>query len=316
MRYKFAPLFASLLLAAGCGDTDAGAGLDEPIRVRGGQFFEGDLPGTAADAAPPDGLASITAFDFASPNVLPGQAQKSFQGRAADTASSVAIRLAGLGSGFWIVPVAAPDPQYPGELTWSLSADFSADVPAGLHRLVVVAIDGEGRAGQQREQQLCFVSRIPDNLHACNPTRAPPDVVIALRWNVDADVDLEVRTPEGRLVGPKNPLVVPPGEGTAPPAGSAAIDRDSLSACIPDGLRQENLVFRKRPPPGATFRLYANLFDTCGHDAVSFRLDAYEARGESESRELVPTFSQSGLLTPLDASGGASTGVLIVDYQF
>ncbi|HEY0840580.1 MAG TPA: hypothetical protein VGD74_10380 [Vulgatibacter sp.] len=316
MRHFLTAITSSLVLATACGGADAGQGLDEPLRVRGGQFFEGELPGSPADGEAPAGLAAITAFDFTSPNVLPGQAQKSIQGRATDSAASVAIRLAGLGSGFWVVPVGAPDPQYPGELTWSIGADFSADVAAGVHRLQVVAIDEAGRAGPQREQPLCFVSRIPDNLHACNPTRAPPDVVIALRWNVDADLDLEVRGPDGRLVGPKNPLVQPPGAGTAPPAGSAAIDRDSLGACLPDGLRQENLVFQERPAPGSSFRVYANLFDACGHGSVSFRLEAFEARGEGEGRELVPTFSQSGLLTPYDATGGASTGVLIVDYQF
>ena len=312
---RFALPLAALLLAA-CNAPDDGEGMDEPIRVRGAQFLAGDLPGTPPGTEAQAGLPEITAFDFTNPTVLPGQAQKSIQGRTTDTAVAVAIRLADLGSGHWVLPVGAPDPQYPGELTWSLSADFSADVPAGLHALIVVAIDADGRAGVQREQSLCFASRVPDNLHACNPDRAPPDVVVSLTWNVDADVDLVVRTPEGRLIGPKNPLVDPPDAGTPPPAGSSAIDRDSLSACLPDGLRQENLVFQKRPAAGSTFRIFADLFDACSAPSVSFRLEVFEARGEGKSRELTRTFGQSGVLTTFDQNGGTSPGVVIVDYLF
>lgn len=311
-----AALLVAALAVSACQGPDDGEGADEPIRVRGAQFLAGDLPGTPPDGGAPEGGPAITSFDFNNPTVLPGQAQKGIQGRATDDAAAIAIRLAGLGSGYWIFPVGGPDPQYPGELTWALSADFSADVPAGLHELVVVAIDADGRAGAQREQSLCFASRVPDNLHACNPDRAPPDVVIALTWSADADVDLVVRTPEGRLIGPKNPLVDPPGEGGPPPAGASAIDRDSLASCIPDGLRQENLVFQKRPAAGSVFRIHADLFDACAASSVSFHLVVYEARGEGTARELVSTFAQSGVLTPFDQTGGTSPGVVVVDYSF
>jgi len=309
-------MLAAALAVSACHGPDHGEGADEPIRVRGAQFLEGDLPGSPRGGDTPDGRPSITSFDFTNPTVLPGQAQKSIQGRSTDDAAAIAIRLAGLGSGYWILPIGGPDPQYPGELTWALSADFAADVSPGLYDLVVVAIDAEGRAGEQREQSLCFASRIPDNLHACNPDRAPPDVVIALTWSADADVDLVVRTPEGRLIGPKNPLVDPPGEGGPPPPGASAIDRDSLASCLPDGLRQENLVFQKRPAAGSVFRIHADLFDSCGASSVSFHLAVYEAQGEGKTRELVARFEQSGVLTPFDQTGGTSPGVVIVDYSF
>ncbi|WP_050726313.1 hypothetical protein [Vulgatibacter incomptus] len=303
-----------LLAFVGCGEFD-GSGAGEPIRVAGAQFVKGELPGLPAGEDAP-GLPEVTSFDLVNPTVLPGQARKGMQGRVTATASAVAVRMEGMGSGYWLVPAGAPDPQYPGELGWSMSADFALEIPAGAHVLQAVAIDEQGRAGARHEQNICVASRIPDNLHACNPDRAPPDAVVVLRWNVDADLDLEVLTPTGRLVTPKSPLVEPVPPGERPSDTAAAIDRDSLSSCMPDGIRQENLIFWKRPQHGTRFRFFANLFDSCGQSGVAFNLTVYEAVGEGGERHLEPTFTQSGTLRSFDETGVAGKGRLLVDYPF
>ncbi len=300
-------------LAAACGE-DESLGADEPFRARNAQFIEGELPGAPAS----QGRPAVTSIELQNPITVPGQAQKSIRGRVSEDAWSVGVRLKDFGSGYWVVPIGSPEPQNPGESVWSMSADLSMTLPSGPITLVAVAFDAEGRPGAQRETTLCIASRIPDNGSTCLPGRTSPEAVIVLEWSADADLDLEVLTPQGRLITPKKPLVnEPDGEPGAPDPDEARIVADSVGACIPDGLRQESLVFQKRPPSGSTFQIFANLFSSCGVRALSFRLTVFEARGEGDARRLEAVFSRSGLLNSEDETGGVSTGLLIVrDYKF
>lgn len=306
-----------LCFAAGCGEEES-LGADEPFRARNAQFFEGELPGAPAGAQPPEGRPVVTSIELQNPITVPGQAQKSIRGRVTEDAFSVGVRLKDFGSGYWVVPIGSSEPQNPGESVWSLSADISASLPSGPITLVAVAFDAEGRPGVQRETTLCIASRIPDNGAACLPGRELPEVVFVLEWSADTDVDLEVLTPEGRLITPKKPLVNQPGGSPAAPAADEArILADSVGACVPDGFRQESLVFQKRPPRGSKWQIFANLFDSCGVDSVSFELTVFEPRGAGDERKLVPVFSRSGLLGARDETGGSDTGLLLVrDYKF
>jgi len=304
-------------LGLGCGG-DEHLGTDEPFRARNAQFFEGALPGLPAGTESPKGLPAVTSIELQNPITVPGQAQKSIRGRVTEDAYSVGVRLKDFGNGYWVVPIGVAEPQNPGESIWSLSADISASLPSGPLTLVVVAFDARGRPGAQREATLCIASRIPDNGSACLPGRELPEVVMVLEWSADADVDLEVQTPEGRLIHPKKPLANEPASGSAAPdPEEARILADSLGACVPDGIRQEALVFQKRPPPGSTYQVFANLFSACGEGSISFKLTVYEPRGEGEARALEPVFTRSGLLGERDETGGSGTGLLIVrDYNF
>jgi hypothetical protein len=209
--------------------------------------------------------------------------------------------------------VGIPSPVDNNEPTWDATVDFARDIPAGKHVLGVAPIDDRGNDGAQGEQDLCIASRVPDNLNACDPTIAPPDAVISLEWDDDVDLDLEVRTPDGRLIDAKHPtsgmvsmLPIPPDIGV--------IDRDSNAKCVIDGIRMENLVYQTRP--SGTFGLYANLFSACGLPAVRFNMTVYEAQGDVPDRHLVKKASTSGELIDMDANGGASTGLLVTEYTF
>jgi hypothetical protein len=302
--------------AAGCDGQTNHVAFGEPIRVRGAQFIEGPLPGTAPAEGTVATTLAVTAIATLNPVVSPGEASKSLSGRTTSGASAIALRMGDLGSGYWVVPIGGPDPQYPGELTWSVAADFDADARAGLHPLRVVAIDASGRAGVQSELSLCLASRIPDNLNACEPTLAPPEAVLTLSWDADVDLDLHVVDPDGRDVNPKQPLVVPVDAGARPSPAAASFDRDSLAACTPDARRQEDLVFPARPH--GTWSIYANLFDACGKGGARFTFSVHEAEGGTDGtpRHLVETFTRSGRVIDLDANGDARPGLFVVQYPF
>jgi hypothetical protein len=308
---------------AACDGQSLGTQIGEPMRVRNAQFVAGDLPGAPppADASTPDldggvpsGPPVVTAISAINTVVYNGEGAKQITGRATANGASVALRFTDFGTGYWVLPLGNPDPLYPGELTWSATTDFDRSIPAGKHPLRVVAIDPNGVAGEQQEQHFCFASRVPDNLNACDPTRNPPEAVFSLTWDADVDLDLHVVGPDGRDVNPKHPLVNPVDGGTVPPRTDPAIDRDSLAACVPDGQRQEDLVFPARPT--GTWDLYVNEFDACGKQAVNFTLTVYEPDGTpGVDRHLVQTFTRSGRLLPVNADGD-SQGLFVVEYPF
>jgi hypothetical protein len=295
-------VLALLACAAACSGEKSPSGIEEPLRVRGGAFKEGALPGS-----PPDGAAAapgVTSFEAASTVIRPGQSGKSLLGRTSPDAVAVGLRFADLGTGYWVLPVDAPDPTNNGELGWEARSDFGANLPPGLHPLRVVAIDAQGRAGTQRELSVCASPSVPDNLAACDPKAAPPAAVISLSWDTHVDLDLVVVTPEGRVVDAKHP-----GAGDAGPR-APAIDRDSNGGCIADGTQRESLVFQE--PPHGSYLVYASLFDACGHAPVHFHVSLLEPK---DGRQ-VETIGHDGALLSAAAKGGSTLGTFACEIAF
>lgn len=306
-------LALAIALLSACGIPDP-SGIDEPLQVVGGQFFAGPLPGLAPDAPEADDAPAVFAFGWDNPVVLPGQGAKSIHGRVSEAATAVAIRFTELGSGYWLVPTGPLEPQYPGERTFSARASFTEQLPAGSHPIAVVALDADGRAGRQVVRSICVAGPIPDNLAACNPGTAPPAMVVSLSWNVDADVDLQIVASDGRLATPDKPLLDPVPQGQRPDAAAPRIDRDSLEACVPDGLRRENFILQERLPTGTSLAIHAKLQDACGFASVAFHLGVHERRGDDGAYELVETFSTGGMLHEFEAA--QKTGLLIGRIDF
>jgi hypothetical protein len=305
---------AAFPVLVACEGQPALSGIGEPIQVQGGQFLSGALPGAKVDGGA-SGSPVVTAVTFNNQLVIPGAAGKSFGGRTAG-ASAVGVRFADMGTGYWVVPIAEPDPQFPGENAFRFSANFDADAPAGNHNLLFVAIDSAGHPGAQTALPLCLQWRIPDNLHSCVPSIAPPNAVISLRWDTNFDLDLHVLTPSGVDVSPKLPLAAPPDAGGGPIDPKAArIDRDSLGGCIPDGLRQEDLVFQEPPASGA-YQISVDPFAACGQASVRFELTVFRVSGTCPDCNLDVTFTRAGELLASQTTGGASPGLFVTEVAF
>lgn len=316
-------------LTPSCGGEDAPLGLDEPIRVRGAAFKEGPLPGAppaaTASSGPPASVVpgpQVTAIESANNILRPGQLEKRLLGRTSPDAVALGLRFDGLGTGYWLLGLDAPDPTANNEPTWEALCDLSTRVPPGLHRLLFAAVNEAGVAGPQREQKVCVLPPYPDNLNACDPKIEPPAAVLALAWDSNVDLDLVVETPGGKTLSAKRPTTSPLNETGAPtlPAtapGVGVLDRDANGGCVLDGVRREHVVWQSSPTPG-TYYVRANLFDACGEGSVRFVVSLLlpEDRPDGQGRTLVEKLRIPGQLVALDANGGGGPGLFVTQFDF
>ena len=167
------------MLALGCGGEPLGTGLEEPFRVEDAQFHAGALPGLPPLTVADLGAGAQPVAPYPTPPEVAGRLVSpldvgfNVSGRASPDAYAVGFALAGLGSGYWLIPVGAPDPTNADELLWRAAIDFGASLPPGLSRLLVAAFDASGTSGTQRELELCVRAPTADNLNVCDPTSAP-----------------------------------------------------------------------------------------------------------------------------------------------
>lgn len=295
-----------------CGGEPLTTGLEEPFRVENAQFREGPLPGspplTVAELG--EGAQPVTPYptppEVAGRLISPSDVGFIVSGRASADSYAVGFQLAGLGTGYWLIPVSAPDPTNADELTWRAALDFGASAPPGLARLLVAAFDGQGRSGTQREIELCVRAPTSDNLNVCDPTLEPPALVVSLSWDNGADLDVEVVGPDGSSVNRSNT------RGTGPGIGGVQLEHDANAGCTQSGVPRENVVWDAAPPPG-NYALYVNLHDACGHSSSSFELSAWERRAGAAPGEYdqAQTFRTAGTLVGLQANGGATRGLVV-----
>jgi hypothetical protein len=253
------------LLPAACQAVRADAGLGAELRVAGGQFVAGDLERAAPDGGPAviSVLSSLTA-------VQPGERDKPVSGALAPAATAAALALRG-DSGYWIVVAGPPRLDAPDLPTFDVRLSFSPDLPLGDLALVVRAVDGDGRFGAP---SLVALSSAPPPA----PTGA---LVVSLRWDTEADLDLHVVTPGGVEIwaGNINSYQAPP-PGTAADAGSwqdgGILDFDSNAGCLIDGRRAENVVWQAAPPPG-DYLVRVDTASLCGAPAARWTVGVAEA---------------------------------------
>jgi hypothetical protein len=319
---QVAALISSLASAA-CWAENPQISSGEIFRIQNAQYVEGHIVGQPIeDAGPNPPPASENGLpDTSRPNTNQrifnaGQVGASFTGDASPNAVSVAFALDGVSHGYWVVPVGATDPAT-GRLVWSISADFGRDIPPGLRNLRAVAIDKRGRSGQEVVLNLCIRSLVPDNLVSCGAKTEPPQAVISLSWDVNADLDLQVKGPDGRLLEPKKSTTIRLMDGGMPVPGPASFDHDSNANCQIDGFRVENLVWQTERPQGR-YSIYANLFDACKQPVVHFSASVFEAGGGPDGgpQRLELKRTVRGELPDISANGGSQIGLFLTDYVF
>src|SRR5262249_7210610 len=176
--------------------------------------------------------------------VTAGSTDRTLSGSLAPTATAAAIGLSG-DSGYWILPAGPQKVQEPGYPTFSAYLGFSPLVPAGDYQLIVRAVDRAGRFGAP---QMITV-------HVMGPVLPDGMLVVTLRWDTDADLDLHLVVPGGAEVWAGNinsHELPPPGMSEDPNAWMTGgiLDFDSNSQCNIDGLRREDVIWKMPPPSG------------------------------------------------------------------
>lgn len=315
---------ASLALAACSGEPITRA-LEEPIRIPDAQFREGELPGlpplTADEinAGVMPQTPVVSGINLGNAIIPPREPARAFSGVSSPDTVAVGARFAKLGTGYWLLPTRGADVVNDGALEWSFRAGFGGDLPTGRQQLLLTGFDAAGHSGNQVGLTLCLSSELPDNGNACDPSAAPPALVVSLAWQAPVDLDLRVITPSGKIVDSKNPTTAEQDEDgnvdtTLP--GTGVIALDSFARCTPDGRRRESLVFQETPPPG-TYLIYANLFDACGQPGVSFDVSMHTpADGEEpDTFRQTQTYRQAGQLQAVHANGGAGLGMFISSFN-
>lgn len=307
-------LVLSTLLAACTGEVEQQVGYFEPVRVPDGELVERAL------ATDPDG-PSITAIDASSGILDVGQLGRSLTGRTTADAYAIAMRLEGLGSGWWVRPVDEVDPAYPGERNFLLTYDVGGATPPGRHTLLLAAVDADGRLGEPASLDVCVRDdRVPDNLNACDPTIAPPALVITMQWDPGVDLDLVVEVPGGKRIGHSSPTAgklvgssVP--DDTVADPRTGRLTRDSNAGCMVDGRNSEAVVFAEAPPAGS-YHVYADLFDACGESGALFRVVVYrrEAR-EGGAFALVEVARTDGAVLDSQAGGVAGPALFVTSVH-
>jgi hypothetical protein len=312
-------------LACACAGEGPSTVPTEPLEVNGGQFIAGTMPGAAvSDGGTSATQLAVTEINLPIRPIGAGWANQAISGLVTSDAVSVGLEFADMGTGYWVVPVGASDPINAGQSSFGFSVNFNAGDPAGMHPLRLVAIGPTGKAGVQATGSICLESSVPDNLHSCLPSKAPPAAVISLSWDTNFDLDLHVVLPDGTDLGPQS------ASGTLSDAGTGpSFDRDSLAGCVPDGVRQEDLVFQTTPAPGS-YEIRVDPFASCGQPDAHFTVTVYVAEPAAEcaacranpsaatcsSCELAAVFSQSGELLASQVTGGATPGLFVRNQTF
>jgi hypothetical protein len=309
---------AALLLAAACTGDQASpsTGLGEPIRVGSGQFVAGVLPGAVTSSVDGGVSPRVTDVSAASTEIEPGELGLLLAGHATADAQAIGVRFPDLGTGYWVVPVGAPDPTDDGLLTWQLSADFARNLAPGARNLAFAAIASSGASGTESTLSLCIDTPVPDNLNVCIPKRRPPAAVLSLSWDDPVDLDLIVQTPSGVVVGGKTGTSVAPGTTGTASAGSGVLDRDSNRDCAIDDIDREDIVWQSAPTTG-TYEVWVDPFSTCGKSGASFTVSLWLSEAQADgTQKLVqqePPLA-TGLVTSVQANGGSAPGLFVGSF--
>lgn len=291
------------------------AAIDEPLQVIGGTFKPGSLK--APPAAAPDQGVLVTAVELATGIIGPGE-RRVLAGRASEAGHALALQMAGLGTGYWLLGLDGLDPQFPGERSWNAQMALGHAVAPGLHSLRLAAVDGAGMPGPSRDVQLCVPPPWPDNLNACDPMLEPPEAVLELTFDQPADVDLEVRRPDGSWVGGKGKGSL--GETASPPGSSANAavyhDRDAGAGCQFDARLREHIVWTAPMVPG-TWGLHVRLHNACGQAAVGWRLRLLrkEPGPKPKTWQVVEAAAWQGQLVAVQADAGHGAALLVGELQ-
>lgn len=303
-----------LLVLFACDSTPALLGPTEPLSIQGGCFLPGEPPRR-------EGGVRVTSVESSSGIAVVGQQGRSLGGRVVEDAYAVALRMQDMGTGWWISQVEANDPMFPQDRTFSFRYDLGATIPPGLRRIEIAAVDGEGALGPGFELDLCVLDdRLPKDLNICDATVPPPAAVVMLHWDRNVDLDLRVRTPEGKFVDWKRPSTAP-SSNTGVSADDlndptvGRLTRDSNAGCVTDGRNVEAVVWPELPGNGP-YSVFVRMFDACGQRETPYEVLVYRRKERQDGTfTLEQTDARAGSLLQLTADGGAKPPLFVLDVD-
>ena len=254
-------LFAVLCaIAASCDRTQSDLGLDAALRVTNAQFFREAMP---ADASGPK-LRSVTV----GPTFPAGATRLSCIGEAEHDAKAIAIGFAG-DIGYWILPAGVPSASALDSPTFTAEFGISPAAHPGPRELVVRAVDAQRRFGPKVVKAIAITER----------GVADGKLVISLKWDNGANLDLHVVDPQGAEIFKRNinSYQPPPGSPREAPGtvhDGGVLDFDSNADCVLDGLSAENVVWKDAPPSGH-YVARVDTFSLCGEPVARWRVQAF-----------------------------------------
>lgn len=272
---------------AGCDAASGAASATALLRVEPAQL----VPGAPPEDAQGLRVLGITLLET---RIWPGQVGKQITGVLQEGATAAALQLAG-DRVHYIVPAKAPDVTAPQQPTFAAQLSFGRSLPLGPLQLVVQAVDAQGGYGPVLRQRL----DAEEEPGARPPTAVP--LVIVLRWDRPADLDLHVEEPGGQVIWSRR-------KAGTPGAGVGVLDLDSNGACVLDGRQREQVSY-DRPPPSGRYQVRVDTFSLCGQATAYWFVEAYR------SGTALPVARASGQSLASDTRGehGAQAGVLALE---
>lgn len=247
----------------------------------------------------PDGQAagpSVTGVGLLATRIWPSQVGKPISLVLSEGATAAALHLVG-DSLHYIVPAGAPDVTAPTLPTLSTRLSFAPWLDQGPHTLLIAAVDASGRYGQGVFQRLDAVA---DPLAQPEPESF---LLITLRWDRAADLDLHVQEPSGRVVWSRH-------KASAASFGLGILDFDSNAGCVLDGQQREQVRYPQVPVAGR-YRVRVSTYSLCRQATAYWSVEAYRLG------QAAPLAIARGQSLPSDtrAGQGAESGTLALELD-
>jgi hypothetical protein len=287
---RFPIPYSLLFCVASCTVASSDPGYDAFLQVDGAQFRPGAFPDASGG---PETLAAATTHS----TVEIGRVRERMKSTLDGGATAAIVGIAGE-EGAWIVRAGPPDVDAPGLPTATAQLGFADVTPPGPFKLLVAAVDAEGRIGPARVVELVAAPVLPPE----------GDLVVSLAWTGKADLDLHVIDPLGHEVWSGSPNTwqpPPPGEPVDPDAWltGGILDHDGNAGCHRDGAPDENVVWTTRTGssgpvapliPTGDYVVRVDTRSMCGDPAAAWSVTAYDhgaplasARGSSVADDVL-----------------------------
>jgi hypothetical protein len=265
------------------------------LRVAGAQRVEGPPPVESSATPGPQ----VTTVALLGARIWPGQLDKPLAGSLEQGATAVSLFLVG-DRAHYVLPAGAPDVTAPTQPTFLAHLSFSPSLVLGPHELWLQATNSLGQYGPPSIQKLLSDEEPP----------AQGALVVVLRWQRAADLDLHVEQPDGQEIWTRRKSGNTTEAPGRPPMGSGSgfLDVDSNALCVIDGRQREQVIYPRAAALGR-YRIRVDTFSLCGQASAYWQASALV--------DGVQVASAMGQSLPTDTRGehGLGAGTLALEVE-